>query len=333
MYKTSKNKELDNIYSKNNVVVKEEVDTDSSLGYKPNERPMKKHLEYGIINVDKPPGPTSHQVVDWIKKILDYKKAGHGGTLDPEVSGVLPIAGEEVTKVMGSLLHGSKEYVASMYLHDEVEEKNIREILKEFEGEIYQKPPQRSAVKRRLRTRKINEIEYLDKKGRDLLIRISCESGTYIRKLCQHIGYLLGTGAHMDELRRTRTGIFDERSSLTLHDLIDYYKFWKNGGEERYLREAVFPVEKVVEDLNKIWIKDSAVSAIAHGADLAIPGISALTEGLSVEDQVAVLSMKGELVGIGDAVNNTDHILENDKGIAVKINKVIIPRDLYPKMW
>ncbi len=333
MYKTSNSKNDNSIYSKKDVVTKEKVETDPKLGTKPTERSMEQHLKYGIINIDKPPGPTSHQVVAWIKKILNFKKSGHAGTLDPKVSGVLPVAGEKATKVMGNLLHGSKEYVASMYLHDEVEEDKIHETLKEFEAEIYQKPPQRSAVKRRLRTRKIHEIEYLDKKDRNLLIRISCESGTYIRKLCQHIGYLLGTGAHMDELRRIRTGLFNEESSITLHDLIDYYKFWKNGGEEKFLREAVFPVEKIVEDEKKIWIKDSAVSAVAHGADLAIPGISALTDGLNTDEQVAVLSMKGELVGIGESVNNTEHILENDKGLAVKINKVIIPRDSYPKMW
>ncbi len=324
---------LESIYDQKDVVIRERVETDSDFGFTPRERPIDQYLKYGIINVDKPPGPTSHQVVDWIKKMLGFNKSGHAGTLDPKVSGVLPVAGEKVTRVLEKLLHGTKEYVSLIYLHDEADMQKIEEVVKEFSGEIYQKPPQRAAVKRTLRTREIHEIEVLDKKGRNLLIRIDCESGTYVRKLCQHIGYLLGTGAHMDELRRIRTGMFNEENSITLHELLDFYKFWKNGNNEEFIRNAVSPVEKVVDPMEKVWIKDSAVSALSHGADLGIPGISAFNEGLNAGDEVAVVTMKNELVGFGETVNNDAHILENDQGLAVEMEKIIISRDLYPKMW
>jgi len=320
---------------KREVLIKDEnAETNPDWGFPPEKRPIEMHIQFGVINLDKPPGPTSHEVVAWIKKILNLEKAGHGGTLDPKVSGVLPVALEKATRVVQALLPAGKEYVALMHLHGDVPEDKIIQVMKEFEGEIIQRPPLRSAVKRRLRTRKVYYIEVLEIEGRDVLFRVGVEAGTYIRSLIHHIGLALGVGAHMSELRRTRSGPFKEDETLiTLHDLVDYYYFWKEDGIEEYFRKAIQPMEKAVEHLPKVWIKDSAVAAVTHGADLAVPGIAKLHAGIKRGDLVAIMTLKDELVALGKAMMTSQEMLEKTKGIAVDVEKVFMPRDWYPKLW
>ncbi|ALV61955.1 tRNA pseudouridine 55 synthase [Thermococcus sp. 2319x1] len=320
---------------KREVVVRDEnAETNSKWGLPPEKRPIEMHMQFGVINLDKPPGPTSHEVVAWIKKLLNLKKAGHGGTLDPKVTGVLPVALERATRVVQALLPAGKEYVALMHLHGEVPEEKIRAVMKEFEGEIIQRPPLRSAVKRRLRTRKVYYIEIIEIDGKDILFRVGVEAGTYIRSLIHHIGLALGVGAHMAELRRTRSGPFKEDETLvTLHDLIDAYYFWKEDGIEEYFRKAIQPMEKAVEHLPKVWIRDSAVAAVTHGADLAVPGIVKLHKGIKHGDLVAIMTLKDELVALGKAMMTSGEMLQKSKGIAVDVDKVFMPRDWYPKMW
>jgi len=320
---------------KREIIVKDEkAETNPKWGFPPEKRPMEMHMQFGIINLDKPPGPTSHEVVAWVKGLLNLSKAGHGGTLDPKVSGILPVALERATRVVQALLPAGKEYVALMHLHDDVPESKIRAVMKEFEGEILQRPPLRSAVKRRLRTRKVYYIEILEVDNRDVLFRAGVEAGTYIRSLIHHIGLALGVGAHMAELRRTRSGPFKEDETLvTLHDLVDYYHFWKDDGIEDYFRRAIQPMEKAVEHLPKVWIRDSAVSAVTHGADLAVPGIVKLHRGIKRGDLVAVMTLKDELVALGKATMGSEEMLTRSRGIAVDVEKVFMPRDWYPKMW
>ncbi|BAA30756.1 RNA-guided pseudouridylation complex pseudouridine synthase subunit Cbf5 [Pyrococcus horikoshii] len=320
---------------KREVLIKDEnAETNPKWGFPPYERPIELHIQYGVINLDKPPGPTSHEVVAWIKRILNLEKAGHGGTLDPKVSGVLPVALEKATRVVQALLPAGKEYVALMHLHGDVPENKIIDVMKEFEGEIIQRPPLRSAVKRRLRTRKVYYIEILEIDGRDVLFKVGVEAGTYIRSLIHHIGLALGVGAHMAELRRTRSGPFKEDETLvTLHDLVDYYHFWKEDGIEKYLRRAIQPMEKAVEHLPKIWIKDSAVAAVAHGANLTVPGIVKLNVGIKRGDLVAIMTLKDELVALGKAMMTSQEMMQRSKGIAVDVEKVFMPRDWYPKLW
>ncbi|WP_461863790.1 RNA-guided pseudouridylation complex pseudouridine synthase subunit Cbf5 [Thermococcus sp.] len=312
----------------------DKAETNPKWGFPPERRSMEMHMQFGIINLDKPPGPTSHEVVAWIKRLFNLSKAGHGGTLDPKVSGVLPVALERAARVVQALLPAGKEYVALMHLHGEVPEQRIRAVMKEFEGEIIQRPPLRSAVKRRLRTRKVYYIEILEIDGKDVLFRVGVEAGTYIRSLIHHLGLALGVGAHMAELRRTRSGPFKEDETLvTLHDLLDYYHFWKEDGIEDYFRKAIQPMEKAVEHLPKVWIRDSAVAAVTHGADLAVPGIVKLNKGIKRGDLVAVMTLKDELVALGKAKMNTQEMLTKNKGIAVDVDKVFMPREWYPKLW
>ncbi|MEK6971900.1 MAG: RNA-guided pseudouridylation complex pseudouridine synthase subunit Cbf5, partial [Thermoproteota archaeon] len=180
-----------------NLVTIDQDVTNDDYGTYYDKRTVKQLLEYGLIILDKPPGPTSHEVVAWVKRILKIPKAGHSGTLDPQVSGVLPLGLGEATKALGVLLLGPKEYHAIARLHSLPTKEKLGNVLNQFTGEIYQKPPQRSSVLRRTRTRTIYELEMLEQKERLVLLRVLCEAGTYIRKLCYDIGEILGQGATM----------------------------------------------------------------------------------------------------------------------------------------
>ncbi len=315
------------------LAVKSKAYTDLNFGKAPEQRSVEEHLRYGVINLDKPRGPTSHEVAAWVKKILSIDKAGHGGTLDPGVSGVLPIALGEATKIVQTLLLAGKEYICVMRLHEKPDEEKILKTCKEFVGEIFQRPPVKSAVKRELRTRRIYYLEVLEIKDRDVLFKVGCEAGTYIRKLCHDIGEVLGCGAHMLELRRTKGGSFTEKTAVFLHDVMDAYQFWKEDGNEEMLRSVILPVERAVEHLPKIFIRDSAVDAICHGADLALPGLSKLDAEINAKDLIAIFTLKGELVAIGDAKMDTKTMLVENSGIAVKTKRVIMKPGTYPRKW
>ncbi|MEM2874949.1 MAG: RNA-guided pseudouridylation complex pseudouridine synthase subunit Cbf5 [Candidatus Hadarchaeales archaeon] len=315
------------------VLVKAHDNTDPSHGCPPEKRTMLEHLRLGVINLDKPPGPTSHEVVAWIKRILNLRRAGHGGTLDPGVSGVLPVAIEDATKMVQTLLPAGKEYVCVMHLHGPVSEDVMHRVLNEFQGEIYQRPPLRAAVRRRLRVRRVYYIELLEREGRDLLLRIGCEAGTYIRKLVSDMGDAMGPGAHMSELRRTRTGPLRENCAVTLHDLADAFAFWREDGDETHLRKAVIPVEAAVQHLPKVVIRDGAVDALCRGASLAAPGVLLIDDPIKRGETVAVMTMKGELVCIAETTLDSREIYELEHGIVAKPQRVVMRPGTYPKMW
>ncbi|MEM2889990.1 MAG: RNA-guided pseudouridylation complex pseudouridine synthase subunit Cbf5, partial [Candidatus Hadarchaeum sp.] len=271
--------------------------------------------------------------VAWIKVLLNLQRAGHGGTLDPGVSGVLPVALEDATKVTRTLLLSGKEYVGVMHLHDEVPQHRLEQVLSDFQGEIYQRPPMRAAVKRQLRVRKVYYIELLERDGREVLMRVGCEAGTYMRKLMSDIGEALGCGAHMSELRRTRTGPFTEKDSIRLHDLSDAYAFWREEGREEHLRSAILPVETSVQHLPKIVVRDGAVDAICHGASLAAPGVISVETGISAGDLVAIFTLKGELIGLAHATMGSKEIYEADHGIVAKPERIVMSPGTYPRKW
>jgi H/ACA ribonucleoprotein complex subunit 4 len=250
------------------------------------------------------------------------------------VTGVLPIALEESTKTLQVVLAGGKEYVGVMKLHGDVSYEKIVEVFKEFTGRIYQRPPLRASVKRRIRIREIYYSQVLEVEGRNVLFKIGCQSGTYIRKIIHDIGEVLGCGAHMAELRRIRAGPYTENINLvTLQDLSDAIFYLKEKGEEEPLKKAVMPVETSVELLAKVYVKDSAVDAICHGAHLAIPGIVKLSSKIRPDELVAIFTLKDELIALGKAKMSTEEILEKDHGIAVKTERVIMQPGTYPKTW
>jgi len=311
----------------------EDERTDPKHGRPPSERPIQEHIRKGIVNIDKPAGPTSHQVSAWAKDILGLKQSGHSGTLDPNVTGVLPTALDEGTKVLQALLISGKQYVTLMKLHGETTNSQIKKAFSQFECEIYQRPPLKSAVKRELRTRHIYAIRYMEREGDYVLFTVDCEAGTYIRKLCHDLGLILGVGAHMQELRRTRAGPFGEDTLASLHDLRDAYEKYRETKDETQLRKVIQPLEAAAQNLPKIWVKDSAVSAICHGAHLAAPGVVKVTDNVRNKQTVAIFTLKGELVALAKALADGKAIINMNKGEVAAPDRVIMHPDTYPKQW
>jgi H/ACA ribonucleoprotein complex subunit 4 len=309
--------------------------TNNKYGYYPNDRPLDILLDYGILLLDKPSGPTSHELVAWTKRILGITKAGHSGTLDPGTTGLLPVGLGDATKALSILLFGPKEYYAVARIHQQKDIDQIDNLLKEFTGEIYQRPPQRSSVKRATRVRKIYEIQRLESADNIILLRVLCEAGTYIRKLIYDIGEVLGTGATMFELRRTRVSVFSEAADklVRLHDLVDAIETYKESKEEQKIRSIVKPIELALEGVVSVAVKDSAVDALCHGAQVAIPGIVAIDKNLKKGSLVGIYTLKGEIIALGEANMNSEEIKQNDKGIAFNIKRLIMKPDTYPRCW
>jgi H/ACA ribonucleoprotein complex subunit 4 len=321
--------------TKREIRVKAEDTTDPKHGHKPFERPAAEYIRYGVINLDKPAGPTSHEVAAWTKKIMHLKRIGHGGTLDPKVTGVLPVTLEDSTKIVQALLHSGKEYVCVMKLHGDAEETRIRQVLEEFQDQIYQRPPLRASVKRQLRTRRIYYIDFFEVNARNVLFKVGCEGGTYIRKLCYDIGEILGVGAHMQELRRTRAGPFVETSSgrVTLHDVAYWFGEWEEKKDEKILHKFIQPMETALALIPKIVVRDSAVDALCHGANLTAPGVLSAETGIQKDSMIAVLTLKGEAVALAKALLSTEEIMDLKHGTVATLQRVVMPRGSYPKVW
>jgi H/ACA ribonucleoprotein complex subunit 4 len=314
------------------MIVKDRDPLVTAHGKKPSERSIEETMQAGVINLDKPIGPTSHQVTAWVRDILSVEKIGHGGTLDPKVSGVLPITLGRATRATDLVLRSDKEYVCVMRLHRDVEAAKLGKVLMNFEGDIFQTPPVRSAVKRQTRIRRVHSIKILELKGRDVLFRVRCDAGTYIRTLCADAGDALGVGAHMEDLRRVRSGAMEERDSVTLQDLRDAYVFWQQGKGD-WLKTMIRPMETLLEPFRKIVAKDSAVDALCHGADLAAAGIARLEDGISKGEAVAIFSLKGEAVGVGIALASSEEMTRAREGLMVSTDRVFMEPGTYPKMW
>jgi H/ACA ribonucleoprotein complex subunit 4 len=250
------------------------------------------------------------------------------------VTGVLPVTLEESRKVVQALLYSGKEYVCLMKLHGNVPEQRVKEVLSEFEDTIYQRPPLRASVKRQLRTRRIYYIEFLEMDGRNVLFKVGCEGGTYIRKLCFDIGEVLGCGAHMQELRRTRAGPFIENGDIvTLHDVAYWFMEWRKQKDEKILRKFIQPMEKALALIPKIYVRDSAVDAICHGASLTAPGILSLETGINKDSIVAIFTLKGEAIALAKATVSTEEIFKMEHGVVAKTERVLMMRGTYPKCW
>jgi len=284
----------------------------------PAERSPAQLLEFGVVNLDKPPGPSAHQVSAWVKRLTGLEKAAHAGTLDPKVTGVLPTLLADGTRLVPALLEGAKEYVAVLELHAKPPT-DLEAVIAEFEGEIYQKPPRKSAVARKLRTREIYDLEVQEVGDRQALLRIRCESGTYVRKLCHDLGLALGTGAHMGDLRRTGTVPFDDTDLVTLHDLSDALSRWREDGEADWLREAIDPGERALEHLASVTIAPSAAGEVAHGAPVYAPGVIE-AESAAEEALVACYTPDGAAVCLGRLVGDP----EAESGTVVDLERVLV---------
>lgn len=308
--------------------------TDDRFGYYPYYRPIPILFDYGLVLIDKPAGPTSHEVASWVKRILNIEKSGHSGTLDPGATGLLPMGLGESTKALSVLLLGPKEYYSIARFHSNFDRDILEKILLEFHGDIYQRPPQRSSVKRMTRIRRIHEIEYVEENKNLILLRILCQAGTYIRKLIYDIGEIMGSGATMVELRRTRVSHFFERDGLIkLHDLYNAFYLYKKKNDEENLRNVIKPIETCFKEIPTVVIRDTAVDALCHGAQLAIPGISEISPSIQKDDLVAIYTLKGEIVGLAQSLMNINEIVSNKNGIAFTMKRLIMKPNTYPKGW
>lgn len=328
-------------------------------GCSPMNRDLKSYISSGIINLDKPSNPSSHEVVAWVKRILRVEKTGHSGTLDPKVTGCLIVCIDRATRLVKSQQGAGKEYVAVIRLHDKLPggEAQFARALETLTGALFQRPPLISAVKRQLRIRTIHESKLIEfDNDRHLgVFWVSCEAGTYIRTLCVHLGLLLGVGGHMQELRRVRSGAMDETKDLvTLHDVLDAQYLLDNQRNEAYLRKIIQPLETLLVGYKRIVVKDSTVNAICYGAKLMLPGLlrygessvfclsidsfapytNNLTEAnIDVHEEVVLITTKGEAIAIGIAQMSTVEMSTCDHGVVAKVKRCIMERDLYPRRW
>jgi H/ACA ribonucleoprotein complex subunit 4 len=307
-----------------------QAETNPHFGKRPEERTWKELITNGVVVIDKPAGPTSHQVSAYVQQILQIDKAGHSGTLDPNVTGVLVTGLGEATKVVHHLLVSGKEYIGILHLHKPVPEYELRKVMNQFIGKITQLPPVKSAVKRQERERNIYDFKVIELTGQDVLFVANVQAGTYIRKLCHDLGRALGVGGHMAALRRTRVAHFTEAQAVTLQTLKDAYVYAKQGQPEQLLK-IILPVESAVSHMKKIIVLDSAINAITHGVQLKVPGIAAYDDEIKAGDTVAVYSLKGELVCVGEARLDANR-LSGNSGLAVKTARVYLAPETYPRM-
>ncbi len=311
---------------------REEAEPSDEYGTIPEKRSAEELLDRCFVVVDKPFGPTSNQVSGWLKKELDRKKTGHFGTLDPNATGVLPVGLNSGTRINPVLADTDKEYVFEAELGEEIEEDTVEEALEDFKGINQQVPPEKSAVKREEREREVYDIELLETDGRNLLGRVKCESGFYVRVLIDQLGDELETDAEMVELRRARQGPLTEEDAHKLQDIVDAYHFYRKDGDEEELRRIFQPVEHAVRHLKKVVIKDSAVNAVANGSDLGTSGISKLQDGIKEGERIAIMTLKGELVALATAEMTSEKMYDSD-GTAASLDSVHMEPETYPKRW
>ena len=311
--------------------------TPINAGSSPTQRPLEEHLKYGVINLDKPANPSSHEIVAWIKKILKVEKTGHSGTLDPKVTGCLIVCLNRATRLVKAQQSAGKEYVGIVKFHNPIENKaQVEDCLKRLQGACFQRPPLISSVKRELRVRTIYDYKLIefDKEKNMAIFWISCEAGTYVRTMCVHMGLLAKTGGHMQELRRVRSGILKEDESMvTMHDVLDAQYIYEQTKKEDYLRRVVRPLEILLTNYPRIVIKDSAVNAICYGAKLTVPGVLRFEANIENGKEIVLITTKGEAVAIAVAEMTSSVLASCDHGVVCKTKRVIMDRETYPRKW
>jgi len=261
-------------------------------------------LEFGIINIDKSSGPTSFSVSEFVKNKLKLRKTSHFGTLDPKVTGVLPIALNRACKLTGFFLGEDKEYIGVMRIHEDVPVETIKKAIEEkFTGKIMQMPPVKSRVKREERQREIKRFEILEKNGKDFLFIAEVQGGTYIRKLISDLGDYMKIGAHMLELRRIRAGIFKEDSVINLYDFEKAVEEYENGNEKP-LRQIIMPGEIVSQVYKEVQIQEDIVKKIFHGSPIHKED---LKEEVKTEKDKIISVFSGErFIGMFKVINSKE---------------------------
>lgn len=327
------NEDLILLNNSDTMIVKSSDYTPSGHGTLPYNRSIGEYLKYGVVVIDKPANPSSHEVVTWVKDILDCEKTGHSGTLDPKVTGVLSICLNRATRLAKSQQNAGKTYVCCIEFNSETTIEKFKAAVKTLTGHLYQRPPLMCAVKRDLRLRWIYSIKIIEFEARKALFEVRCEAGTYIRTLCTHIGLYIGCGAVMADLRRTQSGFINEKECVTLHDLQDAYYLYKTTKEEKYLRKVVLPMETLLKEYPRIMIKDSAVNAVCYGAQLTAKGVLKYDKDIDTNKVCVIITAKGEAVALAKPLFASCQLKDIDSGVIAKTKRVIMEKDLYPKVW
>ncbi len=277
-------------------------------------------FDRGIIILDKPYGHTSHEITSYVKKLFGVK-TGHAGTLDPDVSGVLPIALGKDTKMLRFVAQKDKTYVGIIKFKEIVEKETIEKIFKDFTGKISQIPPKMSAVKKVKRTREVFELSLIETDGKKSLFRAKVSAGTYIRTLCVDIGKKLKIPAKMDELRRISVGDITENESTKINDLIDAVWLYKNKNDDSLLKKIIKPVDNFL-NYKKIIIKTSAANSLRSGAQLMAPGIISADETIKKDEIILIYSQDNFLIGIGISLFFGNEIKNIKHGQVVKTERI-----------
>jgi len=277
-------------------------------------------IDRGLIILDKPCGHVAHEITTYVKKLLRVKRAGHAGTLDPDVSGVMPIALGKDTKLLSYLTAKTKTYVCIMKIKNRsISDERLKDVFKKFVGTITQTPPKISAVRKIPRKRTIYYIRFLERKDNLVLFEAKVDAGTYIRTLCEDIGREIG-GARMEELRRIAVGSITEREAVKIQDLIDAVWLAERGKPES-LNLIIKNTPDYIE-LRKVTIKDGALQSIKNGAQIMAPALVDVEYGIKKDEFVKIFSQSGVFVGIGKAVADKEILEKMKSGLAVKIERM-----------
>ena len=317
------------------ITLQDSVTTDSKSGSDPYSRSIDELMGSGVILVNKPRGPTSHQLAAWARNLLGIKKLGHGGTLDPFATGVLTLLCGRATRLTDIVLSGDKRYVGVMRFSGEVDENRIREALSSLVGRSYNVPPKESAVKVRVRSRIFSSIDLLDidSSSRIVVVEVFCEAGTYIRTLARDLGLMVGSKCELIELHRTQAGSFDSSMACTMQQLTDALHIYREHGDDRGIRRLICPIERLLSHLPKLVVKDGAAAAVSHGASLARPGVVKASPGIKSGSLVLIESLKGEAVAVAELGVDTDVLSEISSGEVAKPKSVLMSPGTYPQSW
>jgi H/ACA ribonucleoprotein complex subunit 4 len=262
-------------------------------------------LKFSILNIDKPTGPTSFQISQFVKKSLAVNKTSHFGTLDPAVTGVLPVGIGRACRLNEYLMHRDKTYVGIMRLHKEISLALLKKTIEKFIGKIQQLPPVRSRVKRAIREREVKFFEILEIEDKDILFKTQVQAGTYIRKICDDMGKEIG-GAHMLELRRTEAGIFSENELFTLYEVERAIQNYKNG-DDKMLRSMLAPGEIVTTLLPKIEIRRDVVKKCLTGSPIFLSFLKNKDQVKDIiEDDKICITSEDKLIGCYKFIGKED---------------------------
>ena len=315
------------------IILEKDAKTSPDHGTIPSERTIEQLLESCFILLDKSPGPSSHQVSAWARDMMGLEKLGHGGTLDPFASGLLPLLSGKAMRLTGKILTHDKSYLALFKFGKELGRDEIENKMGMLTGKVYNVPPEISAVRVQVRTRKISKFDILDFDGTSLLTQIECEAGTYVRTMARDLGLLLDTPVELKELRRPTSGEFSLSQSITMQQLADAYWLWQEKGEGDAMLRILHPIEDMLSDLPRVVVKDGAAAALSHGAPLLRPGVVSIEKDLKVGSEVLLVTMKGEAVAIAKMSQNSKVIPDMNQGEVAKPNCVLMKEDTYPRSW